>query len=410
MNSSGVGSSGVGSLLTGFDRTAVRRGRRAVAGLFQQRISSCAAVVYCLPLFLAATSPAGCSRLREARVAKSMPEPPQQSLVFRAGGVEQPDSVEPGTAQADYQAGEQLFRQEKYADAETVFRRVAREHKDTPIEEDALYMAGECQFLQRKYPKAQDTYDTLMKKFTNSRYVEKIAQREFQIAQFWLDGEDPASEGVRPAAAWLPDLKSKPLFDPKGRALQALSSVRLYDPTGPLADDALMKSASYHFSRGNYTDAEFYYDTLIHDYPKSEHLAQAYVLGAQAKLQAYSGARYNGKKLQEARQLIQTAVRRFPELEPDKPRLLRTLEVIRHQMAERDFEVAEFYRRTRKPASAELYYRMVVKNYPDTRWAEEAQTRLAQLEPASARSAVPVEPEAEPEAALGSLDTSEPES
>jgi len=45
----------------------------------------------------------------------------------------------------------------------------------------------------------------------------------------------------------------------------------------------------------------------------------------------------------------------------------------------KDFDVAEFYRRTGHPAAAALYYELVRRCYPGTDVAERARGRLAEM-------------------------------
>lgn len=285
----------------------------------------------------------------------------------------------------EYAAAERLFQLEKYDEAERAFKKIAKGYKDTSLEEDALFMIGECHYLTKQYPKAQDSYEELLQKYSNSRHLDKAAYRQFMIGKQWLDGQRQVEES---GSAWktaLPNLTddSRPLWDTDGRALEALDSVAQHDPTGPLADDALMMTAGHHFAAGRYEDAEQDYENLRKNYPNSDHQAKAHVLEARAKLRAYQGPGYDQTKLDEAAQLLRTSLRQFPELEEERPRIYRALEAIRAQKAEGLWASAEYYRRARHPRSAAMYYKMLVERYPDTKWAERAREKLGQTPQAS---------------------------
>ena len=280
----------------------------------------------------------------------------------------------------EYAAAERLFQQEKYDESEAAFKKIAKAYKDTSLEEDALFMTAECQFLTKQYPKAQDSYETLLAKYSNSRHLDKAAYRLFTIGKQWIDA---GAQSAKNSSGWTPPLpnltdNSRPLWDADGRAVEALNSVRLHDPTGPLADDALMLIAGHHFVEGRYEEAEDFYDTLRTQYPNSPHQAKAHLLAARAKLRAYQGPGYDQTKLEEAAQLLRTSLRQFPELEEERPRIYRALEAIRAQQAEGLWETAEYYRRARHPQSAGMYYNMLVKRYSDTKWAEQARAKLGQ--------------------------------
>ena len=280
----------------------------------------------------------------------------------------------------EYAAAERLFQQEKYGEAEAAFKKIAKAYKDTSLEEDALFMTAECQFLTKQYPKAQDSYEVLLEKYTNSRHLDKAAYRLFTIGKQWIDAD---AQSAKNSSGWTPPLPnftddSRPLWDADGRAVEALKSVWEHDPTGPLADDAVMMIAGHHFAEGRYEEAEEFYDTLRTQFPNSPHQAKAHLLAARAKLRAYQGPGYDQTKLEEAAQLLRTALRQFPELEEQRPRIYRALEAIRAQQAEGLWETAEYYRRARHPQSAGMYYNMLVKRYPDTKWAVQARARLGQ--------------------------------
>lgn len=308
-----------------------------------------------------------------------------QNPIRLAGIVQQSpaENADPAVIEAgkrEYDLAEQLFKQKAYEDAEAAFRKLARRYKDTPIEEDAMFMVGECRFLTERYPKAQDSYDELLKKYTNSRHLDAVVRRQYAIARNWLSDVFPSDE-IPPHNA-LADLvdTSTPILDRHGRALQALTSVRLHDPTGPLADDALMMTASYYFLRGRYEEADFYFQTLRQDYPQSDHQPLAHVLGIRAKIRAYQGPEYDGRQLEEAERLARSTLRQFPELKQERANLLRTLEAVRQQKAERLWNTADYYRRSGHPESASIYYEQIVDRYADTRWAVLARERLGEGE------------------------------
>ena len=58
---------------------------------------------------------------------------------------------------------------------------------ESSVEEDALFMQGDCYFFLDKYPDASDAYAELLKKYDNSRHLDKVVLRQFRIAQYWLE-------------------------------------------------------------------------------------------------------------------------------------------------------------------------------------------------------------------------------
>ena len=96
--------------------------------------------------------------------------------------------------------------------------------------------------------------------------------------------------------------KTMPFWDSTGNTVAVYESIRMDDPTGPLADDATMATANTLFLKGRYEDAGYHYDLMRTEFPQSEFQAQAHLLGMQSKLQSYQGPQYDDKPLMRRRQ------------------------------------------------------------------------------------------------------------
>jgi outer membrane protein assembly factor BamD (BamD/ComL family) len=316
--------------------------------------------------------------------------------------------INPPQAMAAYKKGEELFKSKRYVEAEQVFwKETAEKFALYPIREDALFMTGECLYFQERNAKAQDKYDLCIKEFSTTRHLDEISRRKFEIARIWLkfpdnitasdvkpvNFEDPGSNpppqtAYREPTDWtyrvpiLPNLtdNKRPMFDTEGRALEALKSIWLNDPTGPLADDALMLSASYYLRKGDYTEADHLYDLLRKEFPKSPHVENAYVLGAYVKLMEYQGPEYDPTPLREAKKLREATLRLYPN-RPDHERMLE--EIKKMELAEAAQLWAEVKYRIAKgqPKSVAIWCKEVIKKYPNSDYAVKAREELAKIKP-----------------------------
>jgi len=277
-------------------------------------------------------------------------------------------------AKAAFQEGEALYAQKKYTEAAAKFKTAASRWPDSPLEEDALFYLGECYFFTDQYPKAQDTFGQLLKKYDNSRYLDTVASRQFNIGRFW---EKQYNE--HPAWPVVPNLtdKTRPWFDTFGNAIKAYEFVQMYDPTGPLADDSVMAVGNAYFLKGRYEDAAFEYDKLRKDYPKSPHQLNAHLLAMKAKREIYQGAFYDATPLEETGKIADQLLTQFPDqLGPEKSRVLQTRNEVDQQKAARDLAVAQYYEKRKQYGAARYYYRAMLKEYPNTEPARVAQARL----------------------------------
>jgi tetratricopeptide (TPR) repeat protein len=271
--------------------------------------------------------------------------------------------------------GDALFRDRKYAEAAKKYKVAIDRWPDSVIEEDALWQLAECWFFMDRYPKAEDCYDELVKKYANSRYLDRIAQRQFVIAQYWI-----ALDQKHNYMTIVPNLvdRSRPLFDTRGRAIKAYDHVRINDPRGPLADDSIMAQANAHFLDRQWLDADYFYGLLRSEYPDSDFLLQAHLLGLQAKLRAYQGPGYEGGVLDEAEMLADQTLVQFPDqlAKDEAERVQTTRAAIAAQQAQRHWNRAEFYSKGKHYTSARIYYALIARDYPKTMLAQQARDRL----------------------------------
>lgn len=320
----------------------------------------------------------------------------------------QTESLAPLEGSPEFDEAKALFDQGDYATAEKRFKSLAKTYKDTPIEEDSLFMMGECQFTTGRYAKAQDSYGKLLKKYPSPRDLDKVTKRLFHIAKHWMEfpevvqssevqtvsWEDPKStpppENPHPRSKdpsrlipIFPNFwdRSRPVFDTDGRALEALRMIWMNDPTGPLADDAIMLTASYHLRKGDFLEADRNYTILREQYPKSPHLENAFVLGSHVKLMSYQGAMYEGDSLEAAHQLKESTLRLYPK-HPERERLLDEVRKIEEAKAEREWANVVFWQKKNKPHSVATCCREVIRLYPNSTYAAQARQILADMQSA----------------------------
>ena len=265
----------------------------------------------------------------------------------------------------------------KFDEAAKRFARAADRWPESTLEEDALFWLGESYFYADKYPDAQDAYDTLLKKYSYTKYLDKTVARLFKIGQYWekLQQADP-SYLIQPN---LTDEK-RPLFDTVGNARKAYESVRLYDPTGPLADDAVMAEATSFFLAGRWEDAAYHYSVLRKEYASSPHVLDAHLLELACRQKIYQGPLYDGAPLEDANEIVDTLLVQFrTQLGDKQPMILETKNKLVEMQAERDLVIAQFYEKKRCFGAARFYYEDLIQQYPQTAVAEAARRRVVEI-------------------------------
>ena len=294
------------------------------------------------------------------------------------------------------------YERGQYEEAIKLCKKATKKFKESSLGEEAQFYLAESWYALGRYAKAQDGYDQLFEDYPSTRYVEPATRRLFAIAQNWLEIAEPAVKSeIRTVSAEriveskseekpgdptlrvriLPNFhdRSRPIFDTQGRALQCLKAIWMNDPTGPLADDALMLTATHYQRHLNYVEADRYYEILREEYPESRHLESAFILGSHVKQMSYQGPYYEGEDLKGARRLKEQSRQLFPA-SLHQPQLRKDLDALYLQEAERHWSMVEYYRRKNRPRAIAIACVTLISEYPDTGYANEARKILRSID------------------------------
>jgi outer membrane protein assembly factor BamD (BamD/ComL family) len=295
---------------------------------------------------------------------------------------------------ADMAEAEEHFRLTDYKKAGKLFGKVADDTNNPPLEaEKARFFEGECYRLRGHLVDAMGTFNRLLTDFQYGVYRERAVGKMFQIANFWLDdtrkqlaAEDEKAAGKRwfVPGNYIHFEHTKPFLDEEGHALKMLEQVYYNDPTGPNAEKALYLAGYVHFRRGNFREADQLLTQMIETAEKNnrhpELRDQALQLAILAKNNSTGGPSYDGRKAAESLKLIQQAKMTSPELASKRAEFLdNQVKIVRVMQAEKDYDIAEFYRRTGHPASAWFYYELVRRRYQETEFKDKAIARMKEI-------------------------------
>jgi outer membrane protein assembly factor BamD (BamD/ComL family) len=280
-------------------------------------------------------------------------------------------------ARALYREGQEFYRQGRFEEAAERFERGAKRAPESPLQEDCLFMLGESQFFSDRYPSAHDSYNELLTKYDHTRHLDKAVARQFSIGRYWeqLDAAEPAG-----ALGFQLTDSTRPRFDAWGYALKAYESVLHHDPTGPLADKAVMATANAYFRKGRFEEAAYHYDLLRREYPKSEYQLNAHLDGMKSKLNMYQGPEYDGAPLKEAAKIADDTLVLFAsELGDERNHVVQLKNYILEKRAERDWFQARYYEKKGYYRAARIYYQLILDDYPTTAFVAKARQRLLEI-------------------------------
>ncbi len=305
------------------------------------------------------------------------------TLKIRAtGGADQ------AKAQAHFDRGQELYsqgiellesqaednqHQDVFSEAANEFRLASAYWRDSALEEDALYFEGESYFFADRYVQANRAFEKLIARFSGTRYLDFAEHRRFAIAIYWLQLSEDSSIALN-------DPK-RPKIGMAKEARRVLHRIRIDDPTGKLADDATLTLAKAFMKAERYYEAADTLEDLRKNYPGSKHQFDAHMLELEARLASYEGPSYDDGPLQQADQLLKSIVKQFPrEAEGNIDYLETQSKQIQSMLAQRDYELGEYFEGRGENLAARIHYGKVAERYNGTSVAAEINQRIAETE------------------------------
>ena len=195
---------------------------------------------------------------------------------------------------------EEIFRE-----AAEKFRTALKASPDDELAQDALFLEGESYFFANDYVQSNRVFEGLISQHSGSRYLDRVEQRRYSIAAYYLDLEKneasaPFNNPKSPNAALVSD------------AQKILHQIRLDDPTGKLADDATFALGCSHLSSERYEEAADTFSSLRKNYPESEFQFRAGMLELESLLKSYKWLDEDDTTLACAEKLQKQIQTQFP--------------------------------------------------------------------------------------------------
>ncbi len=294
-------------------------------------------------------------------------------------------------AEAKMAQAEELFATQAYSDAQKIYGDLAdNTYNPAGLTEKARFKEAECLRMRGRLPAAVDTYNRLLQDFPAGIYSEQAATRMYAVAELWMKdtlAEIDAKENGRAKIRLMsmPNFtdRTKPAIDQEGELLKTLENIAVGAPNSSIADKAMFWCGFIHFAHGRFEEADHFFSTLVDMYKDSPLRQEAAKYAVMSKNNATGGAVYDGQKSAEALQLVHNLEATEPQYVQDKEKaawLTRQKFAIRIQQAEKDYETAEYYRRTNHPGSAYFYYELVMRRFPGTKFSDLSKARIEEME------------------------------
>jgi len=235
------------------------------------------------------------------------------------------------------------------------FPQTAAPDMDSFIEAEILLCKGE-------FTRAAAGYEKFLAEYPDSELYDAAQDRLFSIATAFLAGQKK------------PMLKVVKI---KGYAEGVRIMERISERAGdaPIGVKAALAVAESHEKRAKFEDAYDKWSQIASRWPTSQIAKDALLAMARCKHAAYQGPKYDASGLISAKSYYEDFKLRYPtdarQIDVDS-----RIKQIDEQLAYKQFSIGQYYQKTGNEQSANLYYQMVIDNWPGSTAAERAKQML----------------------------------
>ena len=267
---------------------------------------------------------------------------------------------------------ESLIQQGRHGEARKQLVQWLKRNPSSPMRDRALYLMAEALYQYGDRIRSFYYLDELLDEHPDTPLFNQALDRQFKIADRYLDGYKRRILGV-------------PFFHAYDEGVDMLYRIQARSPGSQIAERALLRTADFYYADAQYDLAADAYQAYAKSYPRSPASPRVKLRQAFANYAQFRGLRFDATPLVDARAQLREIVAAHPDMAAEEG-LPQVLERIDRTFAEKAYATADFYRRTHAPQAAAFTYRYLIDAYPNTPEAAKAQQALARL-PASAREA-----------------------
>ncbi len=257
----------------------------------------------------------------------------------------------------------------KKGNFKTALREFKKLVKYYPLSKEAptaqYYIGRIMEDLGHHY-EAFKTYQKVIDLYPYTELVDEVIEREFKIGELFFSGKKITVLGPLKVPA-------------KDKAIEIFKTVADNAPYGKYAEKAIFNAGLTYREISDYDNAIMMFKDLIDKYPNSELIDKARYQLAECSKEVSLKPDYDQTPTIVAREEFEDFVKKHPDSELSSE-AKEIIDKLKYKEAQNAYNIAEFYEKREVFKSAIIYYKDVVRNYPDTEWAQKATERLSEIE------------------------------
>lgn len=299
-------------------------------------------------------------------------------LVYRAGEGWSYEPVGGGKwtrtrAKDQLDVAEKAFEAKDYKLALKAARRTVRVWPLSDYAPQAQYLMARCLEAKGQDEKAFQAYQTLLEKYPKAINYEEVLQRQYQIANRYLDGK------------WFRLWGYIPFFPSMEKTSEMYNKVIKNGPYSEVAPQAQLSIGAAREKQEEYSQAVKAYEKAADVYHEQKEVAaDALFKAGEAYHKQAKTAEYDQSVAGKAIATFSDFIVLYPE-DPRVPEAQKIIDSLREEQARGALKIAQFYEKTRRWSGALVYYNEVLVADPDSKYSEEAKRRIEAIKRATAQ-------------------------
>ena len=278
-------------------------------------------------------------------------------------------SVREDTPAAQLQYAKEKDAAESTRRARKAYEALVREWPTAPEAAQAQFALAQLQERRQKFERAFDEYQYLITHYAGHCPYQEILDRQFRIANHLLHNNTSMF-------GW--NLSGTDVI--RERFEQIVRNA----PRGAQAPEIMLIIGSIRVEARELTEAIAVYEGLLNRFPQSPQAVNAAFLAAQCRHELAVKHSYNEPRCREAIAFIKAVLERMPT-HPQKTQMAEWAAELTTLLIEQNYQQALFYdTRQRKADAAKTAYRRFLTEFPESHYAPQVRTRLAELESGAA--------------------------
>ena len=224
------------------------------------------------------------------------------------------------------------------------------------------FIEAEMYFANADWSKAVKQYQRFLGDYPDSVLYNAALERLYSLAAGFLAGQKQSLLWVFKVPAW-------------DKGAELMRQVADKAGTAPLAHRAMKTLAEAQGRREKYMEAYQTWSEIADRWPSGDFGREALLAMAQTLHVAYRNPESDASVLRGALSYYEDFAKRYPAT-ADQYEVQQIIATIREQMAYKKYHTGYYYERTDNVPAANLYYRQVIEDWPNTEAAALAQERL----------------------------------